>query len=218
MRMGNKSREISRSDAVQNARCTDSIVAAGRVEPPEGSLTRMAIQDRSISRHAPRPLFDSRIFGQGLRYMLAGVVVTLVYLLTTAALSDIVGIPVQVSLIAGFTAAVGIHFILQRLFVWARSTPFVLGVRKQMGRYALVVVCQYGVTAVSTSLLPGALGVPAVAIYLTVPFVLTTVNFIIFQSRVFHTADERIDTEESPPAKSNVSVHVLSARSASEDS
>jgi putative flippase GtrA len=148
------------------------------------------IRGRSISEHGLGARLDSKIVGQGLRYVLAGVVVTAVYLLTTAALSEVFGIPIEISLLGGFAAAVGAHFTLQRLFVWARATPFALGIREQMGRYALVVTFQYIVTAISTSVLPGALGVPAVAVYLTVPLVLTAVNFIIFRHRVFHTIDE----------------------------
>lgn len=132
---------------------------------------------------------DSGAIGQGARFVLAGGVVALVYLTTTTVLADVFAVPFQRALFIGFVAAVCVHFTLQRFFVWVHHAQFALGVREQVGRYLLVAVCQYVLTAMSTSVLPGALGVPVTLVYLVTAPTLTTVNFLVFRSRVFHAAD-----------------------------
>lgn len=129
---------------------------------------------------------DSGTIGQGVRFALAGGVVALVYLATTTVLADVFGVTFQLALIIGFMVAVGVHFTLQRLFVWVHHTQFALGARVQVGRYSLVAAFQYAVTATSTSLLPGALGVPVMPVYFATALALATINFLVFRDRVFH--------------------------------
>jgi putative flippase GtrA len=132
---------------------------------------------------------DSGALGQGVRFALAGGIVALVYLTTTTVLADVASFPFQRALLIGFVAALCVHFTLQRFFVWIHHAEFALGVREQVGRYLLVAVCQYALTAISTSVLPGALGLPATLVYLgTVP-PLTAVNFVVFRGKVFYAAD-----------------------------
>jgi putative flippase GtrA len=124
--------------------------------------------------------------GQGIRYGIAGSVVALVYLTTTTVLAKVFLAPFQLALVIGFVAGMTVHFTLQRLFVWAHHTAFALGVRAQAGRYLPVAVTQYLLTAASTSLLPTALGLPVLPIYLVTASTLTAMSFLIFRSRVFH--------------------------------
>ncbi len=130
---------------------------------------------------------SSGVFGQGVRYALAGGLVTAVYLSTTTVLSDVVGLPFQIALALGFCVAVSVHFTLQRLFVWVNQEEFALPFRHQVGRYLLVAGGQYGVTVASTSVLPAALGLPTEVVYLATAGVLVSVNFLIFRNRVFHS-------------------------------
>lgn len=132
---------------------------------------------------------DSGTIGQGVRFALAGGVVALVYLTTTTVLADVFAVPFQHALFIGFLAAVCVHFTLQRLFVWVHHAEFALGVRKQVARYLLVASSQYALTAVSTSVLPGAIGLPITPVYLVTVLTLTAVNFVIFRGRVFHAAE-----------------------------
>jgi putative flippase GtrA len=129
---------------------------------------------------------DSGAVGQGVRYAAVGGVVAIVYLTTTTMMAEIFSVPFQFALVVGFVTAVILHFTLQRLLVWVHHAPFALSVREQVGRYLLVVTAQYLFTAASTSLLPGALGVSVLPIYLATTLALAATNFLVFRGRVFH--------------------------------
>ncbi|HEY2283995.1 MAG TPA: GtrA family protein [Solirubrobacteraceae bacterium] len=144
---------------------------------------------RSLSQHV---LYirspDSGLVGQGVRYVLVGCFVALIYVATTTVLADVFDVPFQLALGIGFLAGVCVHFTLQRMFVWVNNAQFALGVREQMGRYLLVAGFQYSVTAISTLLLPSALGVPVTIVYLVTAPMLTIISFLVFRSKVFHVA------------------------------
>jgi putative flippase GtrA len=132
---------------------------------------------------------DSGIVGQGVRYILVGLFVSFVYFATTTVLAYVFAIPFQLALGIGYATGISVHFTLQRFFVWMYHTQFVLGVRGQMGRYLLLAAFQYAVTVISTLLLPGALGVPVIAVYLAIAPTLTAISFLFLRSRVFHAMD-----------------------------
>jgi putative flippase GtrA len=129
---------------------------------------------------------DSGTVGEGLRYAIAGTIVALVYLATTTILAEFVGVAFQLALVIGFVTAVLVHFSLQRLFVWVHHSEFALGLGAQVGRYLGVAGFQYGVTAATTSVLPGALDLPVTAVYLATAITLASANFLIFRGGVFH--------------------------------
>jgi putative flippase GtrA len=128
----------------------------------------------------------SGLLGQGMRYALAGAVVALVYLLTTTFLAVIVGMPFRGALAIGFTVQLGVHFTLQRTFVWVHRDDFALPFRRQARRYLMVACAQLGVTAASTSLLPGVVGLSTEVVYLLTVALLTIANFLMFRNVVFH--------------------------------
>jgi putative flippase GtrA len=129
---------------------------------------------------------DAGILGQGVRFALAGGLVALVYTLTTILLADVAGLAFQLALLIGTCVGLAMHFTLQRVFVWVHHEEFALPLRHQVGRYLLVAVLQYGLTAASTSILPGVLGLPTEVVYLGTVAVLVSVNFVVFRSRIFH--------------------------------
>jgi putative flippase GtrA len=129
---------------------------------------------------------EGGLLGQGMRYAMSGVVVALVYLLTTTFLALVLGIPFQVALPIGFCLGLTVHFTLQRIFVWVNHDEFALSLRHQAGRYLVFAGAQYGITAASTSLLPGALGLSTEVVYLATVAVVTTTNFVVFRRVVFH--------------------------------
>jgi putative flippase GtrA len=129
---------------------------------------------------------ESGVLGQGVRFVLAGGTVALVYLLTTLILADLIGLPFQVALAIGFAVALLVHFSLQRLFVWTHHEEFALPLRHQAGRYVLVAGSQYGLTAASTSLLPPLLGIPVEIVYVLTVAALTCTNFLVFRHGIFH--------------------------------
>jgi putative flippase GtrA len=131
------------------------------------------------------------LFGQGFRFALAGSLVALVYVSVTTLLHRVFAVPFQVALAIGFCTGVALHFTLQRLFVWRYHEKFALGLNHQALRYLLVCTTQYGVTALSTSLLPDALALPVEVVYVMTMLTLSAVNFLVFRGRVFHPGSRR---------------------------
>lgn len=117
----------------------------------------------------------------------------MIYLGTTTLLATIVGMPFQAALAIGFCAGLVIHFALQRAFVWTHDEEFALPMRHQVGRYLVVVIAQYGVTAAATSKLPPILGLPTEAVYLITVPVVTSLNFLVFRHSVFHAGSAAAD-------------------------
>lgn len=124
--------------------------------------------------------------GQGFRFVLSGVVVASVYVSVTTVLHDVFSLPFQLALVIGFVVGVCLHFTLQRLFVWRHQERFALAVHHQMARYLCVCGSQYGITALSTSQLPGAVGLPVEVVYLATILSIAGLNFVVFRGRVFH--------------------------------
>ena len=110
----------------------------------------------------------------------------LVYLTITIVLADLVRLPFQAALIIGFLVATGVHFTLQRMFVWIHHEEFALPMHHQAARYLAAASVQYGVTAASTSLLPGALSVSTEIVYLATVAVVISINFLAFRHAIFH--------------------------------
>jgi putative flippase GtrA len=154
--------------------------------PHRSMAGRLATRAAGLRDAYVAPLLDIPLLRQGLRFVLAGGTVATVYLLTTTLLSVVVGAPFQVALAVGFFTALAVHFTLQRGFVWAREEEYALPLHHQVGRYLIVCVTQYGVTATSTALLPGVLGLPTEVVYLVTVISLLPVNFVIFRLGIFH--------------------------------
>jgi len=131
---------------------------------------------------------DSGLLGQGLRFAIAGGIVWCVYVVATLGFSHVAGLPFQAALALGFAVAVSTHFALQRMFVWIHHEEFALPVERQVGRYLIVAGVQYGLTALVTSTVPDALGVPTDVVYLATAVCITAGNFVILRTRVFHAA------------------------------
>jgi putative flippase GtrA len=101
-------------------------------------------------------------------------------------LHDAFAVPFQIALAAGFGVGVILHFTLQRLFVWRHHERFALAVHHQAARYLCVCGTQYGITALSTSQLPGVVGLPVEVVYLVTMLTVAVINFVVFRGRVFH--------------------------------
>jgi putative flippase GtrA len=124
--------------------------------------------------------------GQGLRFAFSGTLVALVYVVVTSLLHGAFGVRFQLALASGFSVSVALHFTLQRLFVWRHHERFALPAHHQAIRYLCVCGAQYGLTVLSTSQLPGVLGLPVEVVYLATTLVVTGTNFIVFRGRIFH--------------------------------
>jgi putative flippase GtrA len=126
--------------------------------------------------------------GQGLRFLISGGLVALVYTGTTTLLAEVVGIPFEVAIPIGFSIGLVTHFTLQRVFVWTHAEGFALPIEHQLVRYLALAAVQYGVTALSTATLPAALGISTEIVYLATVAVISVVNFVLFRSHVFGAA------------------------------
>ena len=125
---------------------------------------------------------------QGLRFILSGCFVALVYIATTSLLAEGVGLAFERSLAIGFAVAFATHFALQRLFVWTHPDGFALPLQHQVVRYLPLAGMQCGATAAATAILPRALGVSTEVVYLLSAALLSASNFLVFGSSVFHPA------------------------------
>jgi putative flippase GtrA len=153
----------------------------------------MAALHQWISDKAPREALvqrllapDSQVLGQGVRFVLVGGLVALIYLLTTTLLALVAGVPFEIALTTGFLLAIAVHFTLQRVFVWTNHNGFALPLHRQAGRYLSISGAQYGVTSASTALLPGVLGLHTEVVYVATVMLLAATNFIVFRHGVFH--------------------------------
>jgi putative flippase GtrA len=139
----------------------------------------MLSDQAGLSGHAP-------IAAQGVRFLVSGGFVALVYVGVTSLLAEVVGLAFEVALAIGFAVAIATHFALQRIFVWSTSEGFALPLRHQVVRYLLLAGVQYGATAAATATLPRPLGLSTEVVYLITAALLSVANFVLFRSRVFH--------------------------------
>jgi putative flippase GtrA len=136
---------------------------------------------------------DAGVLGQGIRYIVGGCTTMAVYLLGTTFLALVVGLPFEVALAIGFCAMIVVNFTLHRMFVWMHREGFALSAHRQFARYLAVAGTQYGLTAVGTSMLPGALGVSPEVIYVVIAVSFAVVSFLAYRQGVFH-ANKAIPT------------------------
>jgi putative flippase GtrA len=156
-----------------------------RQEPTTISSGRPSLaRAQELARYLRSP--RSGLLGQLVRFGLTGGLVSVVYLTVTTVLSQVAGLAFEAALAIGFLTAILLHFTLQRLFVWIHEDGFALPFRHQVGRYLLMAGAQYGATAASTALLPGALDLPTELIYLATMAVVTTTGFLVMRFIIFH--------------------------------
>jgi len=153
---------------------------------------RAATRPRALVLHLRS--HRSGILGQGVRFAVAGGTVSGVYLASTLILADVVGVAFQVALLCGFSLGLLVHFTLQRTFVWVHSGDFALALHEQALRYLAAAGAQYGLTAASTAVLPGVLGVPTEVVYVLTVIVIVSTNFFVFRHGIFHSASSETHT------------------------
>ena len=163
------------------------------LQAPEGSGQRLLQLVRSLLSPG------SGVVGQGVRFLLAGGVVVVVYVTTTIVLADVIGLHFQIALALGFLVAMAVQFTLYRGFVWAHS-EYALRMHHQAGRYLTAAALGYGLTAACTSVLPSALGVPTEAVYLVMVAALPVINFLLLRYVIFHAKPQPAKVDDPAPA------------------
>jgi len=126
------------------------------------------------------------VVGQLVRFTISGSVVAIVYVSVTTLLHDIFAVQFQLALAIGFVVGVALHFTLQRVFVWRHHQAFALAAHRQAIRYLGVCGSQYGVTALSTAVLPALVGLPVEVVYLATMLTIAAFNFLFFRGSIFH--------------------------------
>lgn len=146
----------------------------------------------ALTTQADRRRTLAELGRQGFRFVLSGGIVALVYVGSTILLADVIGLPFEAALAIGFAVAIATHFSLQRLFVWRHPAAFALPLHHQLVRYLAIAGAQYGLTAAITATLPHALHVSPEVVYLPTVAVISATNFLVFRSRIFHPAIDRL--------------------------
>ncbi len=121
-----------------------------------------------------------------IRYAVAGGLVALWYIGATLALRDLAGLPIQAAIPIAYVTAMVLHFVLQRTFVFAHQEEFHLSADQQAGRYVLIALVQYSITATATALLPDLLGLDERIVYVGCVLTISASTFLFLRSRVFH--------------------------------
>ena len=98
----------------------------------------------------------------------------------------------QVALAVAYAGGIGLHFTLNRRFVFA-GHRFALGLTVQGIRYLIAALTSYGLTALAVATLPQVLDVPGLAVYLATAVVLGAATFVVFRVWVFSSDQNRHD-------------------------
>jgi putative flippase GtrA len=133
-----------------------------------------------------RLLLAHPLAGPGIRYVIAGSIVAVVYLGLPVGLYDGAGVPVEAAIPIAFALAIVLHFTLQRAFVFRHITTFALSTRAQIRRYGVIAAVQYPTTAALTALLPSLLHLPQRDCFVIITLSMSLVSFTVLRTRIFH--------------------------------
>lgn len=137
-----------------------------------------------------RPLAGHPLVGPTLRYGVAGSAVAVVYLGLPLLLNGVLDVAIQIGIPTAYALAIVLHFTLQRHFVFRHVSKFALSGREQAGRYVVVAAIQYPVTALSTALLPGVVGLSEPQTYICTALAISISFYLVLRSHVFHPKEE----------------------------
>lgn len=130
-------------------------------------------------------------WADALRYVVAGGTVTLVYVGITLILAGPAGVEIQIAIPIAYALSICLHFSLQRWFVFS-DVEHALPLGAQLRRYLPAAAAQYAFTAITTAVLPSALGVPERLVYVAAALTSSGGTFLFLRARVFHA--ERAST------------------------
>jgi putative flippase GtrA len=124
---------------------------------------------------------DRTLLAQGGRFAAVGVFITVLYLAVTTA-ARLAGAPWWLAIAIGYVVATSTHFVLHRTVVFRREQGFQLTLGQQLPRFVAVVVCQYAVTTLAVTLLPG----PEYLVFFGVAACVTVASFLLLRTKLFH--------------------------------
>jgi putative flippase GtrA len=119
------------------------------------------------------------------RFALSSITVQVVYaaLMTVFLLG--LDLPRQAALAIGYAGALGVHFTLNRQFVFAPADGYTHGLTSHGSRYLVSAVVVYVITAFGLALLPDALGLAPYIAWLLLATPLGAVNYVLLGRFVF---------------------------------
>ena len=128
---------------------------------------------------------DSALLAQGGRFAAVGGFITVLYIVVTAAVR-FTGAPWWLAIAVGYVVATSTHFVLHRTVVFRREEGFALPLSQQLPRFVAVVCCQYAVTTLAMTFLPGVLGLPEILVFFAVAACVTAASFLLLRTKLFH--------------------------------
>jgi putative flippase GtrA len=120
------------------------------------------------------------------RFAFTGAVVALLHISIMVTLVGLLDAPVQLSLLGAYCAAIALHFSMNRNLVFASDAGFALHLSVQGIRYLALALFSYGTTALSLAVLPDALDLPVLIVYLGTIACVSVVTFTVLQGLIFH--------------------------------
>ena len=124
---------------------------------------------------------DRTLLAQGGRFAAVGAFISVLYLAVTTA-ARLSGAPWWLAIAIGYVVATSTHFVLHRTVVFRREEGFQLTLGQQLPRFIAVVVCQYAVTTLAVTLLPG----PQYVVFFGVAACVTVASFLLLRTKLFH--------------------------------
>ena len=124
---------------------------------------------------------DRTLLAQGGRFAAVGAFITVLYLAVTTG-ARVAGAPWWLAIAIGYVIATSTHFVLHRTVVFRREEGFQLTLGQQLPRFIAVVVCQYAVTTLAVTLLPG----PEYVVFFAVAACVTVASFLLLRTKLFH--------------------------------
>ncbi|HEV7496369.1 GtrA family protein [Baekduia sp.] len=120
------------------------------------------------------------------RYAIAGVVTAVVGIGAVFLLTGPGRLAIQLAILLAYPLNLAVHFSLQRYFVFADRDVYTLAVGKQLRRYLVVAIAQYGCIAAATALLVHVAGLGDRPAYLIAIAAAPVILFITLRVGVFH--------------------------------
>ncbi len=128
---------------------------------------------------------DRTLLAQGGRFAAVGAFITVLYVAVTTA-ARLAGAPWWLAIAIGYAIATSTHFVLHRTVVFRREEGFQLPLSQQLPRFIAVVCCQYAVTTLAMTFLPGLLGLPEILVFFAVAACVTVASFALLRTKLFH--------------------------------
>lgn len=126
-----------------------------------------------------------RLLGQKpIRFLISGSTVAACQFVTMPLLV-LAGVSDQLAVAGAYLAALVLHFVLNREFVFASESGYALHLSAQGVRYVSVAFTSYVATSTAVALLPGPLDVAPIAVFYGASVASAAVAFVVLRQWVF---------------------------------